>query len=338
MRTLPITSPFNPRIKHLLALRKPRHRAEAGVVVLEGLRELSRAIDASLKVTEIYWCPAMLPREQVMPLFEAMEGSRGRDIKHLGGRSEQSTSASGTPSSTARDMAERPAERPADGLARSTAGGPRTLWFDLPAALLAKVAYRENPEGIVAIAEAPACVWERVLPAASQGSPAAPAGGSEIKHAPLLVVAVGLDKPGNLGALARTALAAEADGLIIADGQVDPFNPNALRSSTGAVLALPLVEATSEDVRHRLEAAGIVMYPTNAVSLHSLAYTEAPLAGPTALIIGPEDAGLDEAWLNAGPNLHIPMAPSCVDSLNASVAGAIVLFEARRQRLAAWAK
>ena len=98
----------------------------------------------------------------------------------------------------------------------------------MSARVLAKMAYRDEPEGVLAVFETP----QRTLPA----------------DATLLVVAVGIEKPGNLGAIARTADAAGADGMLVADGEVDPWNPNAIRASTGSVFTLPIVEATRDDV------------------------------------------------------------------------------------------
>ena len=94
--------------------------------------------------------------------------------------------------------------------------------------MLAKMAYRDDPEGVLAVFETP----QRQLPA----------------DATLIVVAVGIEKPGNLGAIARSADAAGADGILVADGEVDPWNPNAIRASTGSVFTLPIVEATRDDV------------------------------------------------------------------------------------------
>ena len=96
------------------------------------------------------------------------------------------------------------------------------------ARVLARMSYRAEPEGVLAVVEIP----QRPLP---QGST-------------LLLVAVGIEKPGNLGAMARTADVAGADALIVADGNVDPWNPNAIRASTGAVFTLPIVEATRDEI------------------------------------------------------------------------------------------
>jgi TrmH family RNA methyltransferase len=145
--------------------------------------------------------------------------------------------------------------------------------------------------------------------------------------ATLVLVAVGVEKPGNLGALVRTADAAGADALLVAEAATDPWNPNAIRASTGAVFTLPIVEASLETilVLPLQKVAAVVEAPT----LH----TAADLTGPTALLVGAEDAGLDARWRDAADvQVSIPMRPRTVDSLNTATAAAILLFEAVRQR------
>jgi TrmH family RNA methyltransferase len=173
--------------------------------------------------------------------------------------------------------------------------------------VLAKMAYRAEPEGVLAIVEVP----ERELPT----------------HGDLYLVSVGVEKPGNLGAMARSAEAAGAAALVVADAQADVWNPNAIRASTGAVFTLPIVEATLDDVR-ALDvqlAAATVDAPT--------AHTQADLTRPTAFAVGAEDDGLSESW-RAAADLHvaIPMHGTATDSLNTATAAAILLFEAVRQR------
>ena len=173
--------------------------------------------------------------------------------------------------------------------------------------VLAKMAYRAEPEGVIAVVEAP----HRELP--TNGS--------------LYVVAVGIEKPGNLGAMARTADAAGADALVVAEAQADPWNPNAIRASSGAVFSLPVVEATLDEIRAlptRLLAA-MPDAPT--------AYTEVDLTARTTLAIGAENVGLPDAWIEASDfSVSIPLHAGTTDSLNAATAAAIILFEARRQR------
>lgn len=189
-------------------------------------------------------------------------------------------------------------------------------WYELTEPLLRKIAYKDKPEGAIAIFEQPTWTWDQLK--AQSGKPA------------LYLVAVGMAKPGNLGAMARCAAGAGFDALLVADGVVDAFNPNAIRASTGAVFGLPILGADSASVRQFLQQQKVAMY---AASPHALQdYTQVDMKGPTALVIGAEDTGLDDAWLSAGTQVAIPMSNQWVDSLNASVAAGVLMFEAVRQR------
>jgi TrmH family RNA methyltransferase len=173
--------------------------------------------------------------------------------------------------------------------------------------VLAKLAYRAEPEGVIAVVEAP----RRELP--GNGS--------------LYLVAVGIEKPGNLGAMARTAQAAGADALVVAEARSDLWNPNAIRASTGAVFSFPVVEAVLDEVKAL--PAELIATAVGA----PLAYTDADLARPVAIAVGAEDEGLPRAWLEAAAEtVSIPVAAGSADSLNAATAAAVVLFEAVRQR------
>jgi TrmH family RNA methyltransferase len=173
--------------------------------------------------------------------------------------------------------------------------------------VLAHMSYRAEPEGVLAVVEAP----HRELP----------------PEPSLLLVAVGIEKPGNLGAMARTADAAGADALLVGDARVDPWNPNAIRASTGAVFTLPIVEVALEELESLSlqKVAATLGAPTT--------YAQADLAPPTAILIGAEDEGLPDRWREvADVEVEIPMRGATADSLNASAAAAILLFEAVRQR------
>jgi RNA methyltransferase, TrmH family len=173
--------------------------------------------------------------------------------------------------------------------------------------VLGKMAYRAEPEGVIAVVEVP----RRELPR----------GGS------LYLVAVGVEKPGNLGAMARSAEAAGAAALVVAEGLADVWNPNAIRASTGAVFSLPVVEATLDDI------AGLGAQLVAAVVGAPTLYTDANLTAPTAIVVGAEDRGLPKHWLDAaGVQVSIPVASGAADSLNAATAAAVILFEAVRQR------
>jgi RNA methyltransferase, TrmH family len=181
---------------------------------------------------------------------------------------------------------------------------------EVSARVLARMAYRAEPEGVLAIVEVP----RRALP----------------HDATLVLVAVGIEKPGNLGAMARTVDAAGGDALLVADAQCDPWNPNAIRASTGAVFTLPIVEATLDDVQR------LPMRKVAAVVGASTRYTDADLTRPTALIVGAEDTGLDDRWRAAADEeVALPVGGATADSLNASTAAAVLLYETLRQRDAA---
>lgn len=175
------------------------------------------------------------------------------------------------------------------------------------ARVLAKMSYRQEPEGVLAIFEAP----RRDVP----------------PDASLVLVAVGIEKPGNLGAMARTADAAGADALLVAGAPSDPWNPNAIRSSTGAVFTLPIVDVTLDDV------LALPLRRVAAVVGASTPYSAADLTVPTALVVGAEDTGLDAQWRSAADErVALPMLGRTADSLNAATAAAVLLYEAVRQR------
>jgi RNA methyltransferase, TrmH family len=178
---------------------------------------------------------------------------------------------------------------------------------EVSARVLAKMAYRAEPEGVLAIVEIP----QRAVPS----------------DATLILIAVGIEKPGNLGAMARTADAAGADALLVGDANADAWNPNAIRASTGAVFTLPIADATLDDVR------ALKLRKIAAVVDAARRYTDADLTRPTAFIVGSEDEGLSDEWRDvADEHVAIPMQAETADSLNAATSAGVLLFEAVRQR------
>jgi len=146
---------------------------------------------------------------------------------------------------------------------------------------------------------------------------------------PLVVVTEDIEKPGNLGAILRSADGAGASA-VVAVGGTDLFNPNVIRASTGTVFSVPIAAAPADAVLHWLREHGlrIVAAKVDAAHLH----TDADLTGPLAIVLGNEASGLSDAW--AAPDvesLRLPML-GVADSLNVSAAGAVLLYEARRQR------
>jgi TrmH family RNA methyltransferase len=189
-------------------------------------------------------------------------------------------------------------------------------WFETTPGVMEKMSYKERPEGVLAVVDLPTWNWDDALPRDNEKI--------------FWIVAVGISKPGNLGAVARSAAAAGAHALLIADGVVDAFNPNAIRASTGAVFSLPVLGASSDEVQTFLKKHQVT--PIVASPDAKQRYTDINMNGSIAIVIGAEDTGLDERWMSAGQAVTIPMKGKRVDSLNASIAAGILMFEVVRQR------
>lgn len=190
----------------------------------------------------------------------------------------------------------------------------KTQFFEVTKPVFDKIAYRENSFGIVALARPPITTLNTL----------------QLPKNPLLIVLESVEKPGNLGAILRTADAANVDAVIICDPQTDIFNPNAIRASIGCVFTKPVVVCTSLDAIDFLKKNEINSYATALTA--SKPYDEINYKTPSAIILGTEATGLSDIWLeNATQNIIIPMQGK-IDSMNVSVAAAIVIFEALRQR------
>ncbi|MFG0249705.1 MAG: TrmH family RNA methyltransferase [Phycisphaeraceae bacterium JB051] len=188
--------------------------------------------------------------------------------------------------------------------------------------VLTKMTVSQNPQGVLAVFEQRAIGAEQLFTKDSNG---------------LWLVTVGIEKPGNLGAMARTAESAGCTGMLVCtpDGTADAdlYNPNAIRASTGAVFSLPMACMNESDAIGMLRKNGVQIVTTSDRAQTS--WDKVDYAQPTAIVIGPEDTGLSQMWLEAGDGLlpvSIPMRGENCDSLNASVAAGILLYEAVRQR------
>jgi TrmH family RNA methyltransferase len=255
-----ITSLQNERVKRIIRLqRKASARSDAGLTVIEGAREVSRAIENGWKPVELWFCPELGDSQ---PRMNAQERE----------------------------------------------------WVTCSRAVFEKISYREGPDGVLAVGP---LVGKRL---------------NELKlpDNPLVLVAEGLEKPGNLGALLRTADGAGADAVIICDAATDLNNPNVIRASIGTLFYLPVAEATSEETVAFLRANKVKILA--AVPDAGTVYTDIDLTGPVAIAVGAEDTGLSDRWKKAADlNVKIPMLGKN-DSLNVSVSAAILLYEAVRQR------
>ncbi|MFC7490334.1 MULTISPECIES: RNA methyltransferase [unclassified Knoellia] len=263
---LEITSPANPRLKQLVALRRRRARDEASVTVVEGFEELGLALDAGVRPRALFYSPElMLDADEQLRVVDDLRAS-GVEVVRV--------------------------SRPA---------------FE-------KVAYREGPDGFMAL-----------VPAVRAGL-----GELDLPPTPLLLVCEGLEKPGNLGAMLRTADAAGVDAVIAVDPVTDWGNPNVIRGSKGTVFSVPVASATLGETLAWLRQRGIRIVATTPDT--ELLHTDADLTGGVAIAVGTEKFGLtDEALRAADLRVRVPMHGQ-VNSLNASAAAAIVVYEALRQR------
>jgi TrmH family RNA methyltransferase len=262
-----ISSAKNPRVRAAAELRERRSRDAAGLTLVDGTRELARALAGGARVVDVF-----ADEERLSP-----EGSAVVE--------------------------------------RARAAGAAVIAVTGP--VLDRLAYGDRSEGCVATVAVPDLSLQNlVLPPDA-----------------LVVVLEGVEKPGNLGAALRSADGAGADALIVADPRTDLFNPNVVRASIGTIFTVPLAAGPSHAVRDHLVAAGVVLIAARVDG--ALPYTDVDLRGPVALVLGSEADGLTGAWSSDDVTaVSLPML-GVADSLNVSIAAAILLYEARRQRGAA---
>jgi TrmH family RNA methyltransferase len=291
-----ITSRTNRQVADLVRLRLHRHRERTGSFLIEGYRELARALTATsagdrIDLLALYYCPSLWQHRNEVAI-----------------------------------------------LARARAGGARLI--ELAEGPFRRISHRDRPDGLVGVG--------KIFPTPLDRLPD-PTGGSA-----LLLVVVGIEKPGNLGAMLRTACAAGVTGVIICDPATDPFSPGVVRASLGHLFSVPIAIAdTRTTLRWLAERSIDVMAGTPDATVPSWS---ANLTGPTAIAIGSEQRGLSRLWLDAATTrVRIPMAadqgPGSADggrgatpfespdrsangpdSLNAAIAAGVLLFEAVRQR------
>ncbi len=260
-----IRSLQNPRVKNLVRLREGGHRRRQGKFLIEGRRELERAIDAGVLLEELFYCPERFRDESDEELLGLSAGAGARLIR------------------VAPDV------------------------FD-------KASLREGPDGLLAVTS----TWERPLEDMILGSN------------PLLLVVESVEKPGNLGALMRSAGAAGVDALVVTDPVVDIFSPNVIRASQGVCFDIQVAVAANADALAWMSRNGVRPVATTLDA--RLPHWDIDLQTPSAIVMGSEKDGLSEFWLTADiERAKIPMQ-GMADSLNVSAAAAVFLFEAVRQR------
>lgn len=260
-----LTSVANPRVKAAATLRDRRARDQTGLTIVDGSREIRRALEAGAEVVEAFGCDPLLAGPDARAALNLLRDS---------------------------GVTVQPTSEP----------------------VFAKLAFGERAEGLVAIIRIPSmALADLVLP----------------DH-PLVAVIEAVEKPGNLGAVLRSADGAGADAVIAASPRTDLFNPNAIRASAGTIFSIPLGAAPAVESLDWLRTHGlrIVAARVDAGRL----YTEVDLTGSLALVLGAEAEGLTDIWsADDIVAVRLPML-GIADSLNVSVSAAILLYEARRQR------
>ncbi len=187
----------------------------------------------------------------------------------------------------------------------------------LPRQLLDSALATETPQPVAALVEPPVWSWADVL------------GGRE-KTAPLLIILAGLQDPGNVGTILRSAEAFGATGVLSLPGTVNEWNPKAVRASAGSLFRLPLLGVSVEDCLTRLRKAGVKIWTTAAHGAEAAECID--LTGPVALVIGNEGNGVPEALAAQADGAVTIPCPGPVESLNAAIAVSVLLYEASRQR------
>jgi TrmH family RNA methyltransferase len=259
-----ITSLHNWRVKGAVKLRDRRGRAQQGRFLIDGARELMRAIAGGVQLTELFVCPPSCK------------------------------------SSESRQLLERLADIQAE------------VWHVAPE-VFEKMAFGQRHDGLLAVAETP----RRTLPDLSAGDG-------------LIAVLEGLEKPGNVGAVLRSADGAGVAGVVVADPGTDLWNPNCIRASLGTVFTVPLAQATASETLDWLRARGSKVFAARLDAERN--YTDVDLRGNAAIVLGSEAAGLSDAWRDAQiTSIKLPMHGTA-DSLNVSAAAAVLFYEALRQR------
>jgi len=266
-RPLEITSPANPRVREVLRLRERRERDRTGSTIVDGAREIRRALEAGVEILAIYMDETRATSDEAR---DALDIVRRRD-------------RTVAPIAVSPDV------------------------FD-------RLAYGDRADGLVAVVRTPSVRLARILLPAD----------------PFVAIVEGVEKPGNLGAILRSADGAGLDAIVAADPVTDIFNPNTIRASLGTVFARPVASATAEETLGWLRANGIRVVAARVDA--EIPYTDVPLRGPLAIVLGSEAGGLTAQW-NAADivAVRLPMLGTA-DSLNVSTAAAILFYEALRQR------
>jgi TrmH family RNA methyltransferase len=261
-----ITSRQNPRVKDAVRLRTGRGRKREGRCLIDGSREIARALEAGVRPVEAFVCESLGDSAECQQTLAALRAA-GAEV-----------------------------------------------WSVTPE-VFAKLCFGERDEtGIVAVAETPT---RRLADL-------------QLPPAPLVAVVERIEKPGNLGAILRSADAAGLDAVLVADGRTDLVNPNTIRASLGTVFRPNVVECTTAEAIAWLRQQGLATFAAQPDA--ELPYTATDFRGGVAIVLGSEAEGLTSAW--QGPEIRAVKLPmhGLADSLNVSTTAAVLFYEALRQR------
>lgn len=262
-----VDSPRNAEVKGLLKLKDRKNRDREKLFLIEGRREITRAVQANVRIRTLYLCMELSAPAGMSKLVSELELIGIETVR-------------------------------------------------LSEAAFRRLSIRENPDGALAVAE----TW--------QLDPSE----IELPADPLLLVIDGLEKPGNLGALLRTADSAGADAVFVTGGGTDLFNPNVVRASMGSLFARPVAMVERQELVEWLKRRGWRLLATSPGA--HMSYWDADMKSGCAILLGTEHDGLDMEWLEAADELLLVPMQGMADSLNVATTGALLLYEALRQRSA----
>lgn len=233
--------------------------------MIDGAREIGRAIEAGVRVLEVFACPPMCQRD------------------------------------VAQSVLDRLAQTAAEVL-------------EVTEVVFRKMAFGDRAEGVLAVAEMPRPHLSCLV----------------LDEPPLVAVLEGVEKPGNLGAVIRSADGAGLSALVVAEPRTDLYNPNVIRASLGTVFTLPVCVAASDETLRWLRSRGLAVFAARVGG--AMPYSDADFRQPCALVLGSEATGLSPLWTGPGvTEIRLPMFGKA-DSLNVSAAAAVLFYEAVRQR------
>lgn len=258
-----ISSLQNQRVKDAVKLRNRREREKQGRILIDGARELERAVSAGVELVEVFVCE---------PLCTCDEARR---------------------------------------VAATLAGA---ALVPVTAEVFARLAFGQRAEGVLGVARKPHVELAHL----------------QLRDQPLVAVLEAVEKPGNVGAVLRSADSTGVSAVIVAGGRTDLYNPNAIRASLGTIFTLSVCEAPTGQTLAWLRREGLRIFAARVDG--AVRYTEASLDQPAAIVLGSEAEGLSRHWTAADITpIRLPML-GAADSLNLSAAAAVLFYEALRQR------